>query len=98
MATTKKMDHDMAYFRGREPPKMTRKMMEGDDRENGWQGRKRWMATMEKMEQDMAFFGGRMPSTITRKKMDGNDKEDGIRQGIFWVKSAINGDKKEDGW
>ena len=34
----------------------------------------------------------------TTKKMDGNDKEDDTRHGIFWGRSAINGDKKEDGW
>ena len=56
------------------------------------------MATTKKMDQDMAFFGGKVPSKVTRKKMEGNDKEDGKRYGIFWEKSAINGDKKEDGW
>ena len=75
----------------------TRKKMGSNDKEDGWHRQKRWMATKEKMEQDKAFFGERMPSTVTRKKMDGNDKEDGTRHGIFWGKSAINGDKKEDG-
>ena len=55
------------------------------------------MATTEKMEHDMAFFGVRVPSTVSRKKMDGDDKEDGTRHGIFWGKSAISDDKKEDG-
>ena len=54
------------------------------------------MATTKKMEQDMAFFGGRVPSMVTRNKMDGDNKEDGTRHGIFWGKSAINSENKED--
>ena len=90
MATTKKMEQVMAFFWGKNDIK-------GDKKEDGWRRQRRWMATTKKMEKDMAFFGRRVPSTVTTKKMDSNDKEDGTRHGIFWGKSAINGDKKEDG-
>ena len=60
----------------------------------------------------MAFFGERVPWTDTRKKMDGDDKQYEWRQRIwtattekivrdvafFFGKSAMDGDKKEDGW
>ena len=84
MATKKKIEQDMAIFWRRVPSTVTRKKMDGNDREDGtrhgnflgeechqrWQ-EKRWMATTKKMEQDMAFLRG---------------------------KNAIKGDKKEDGW
>ena len=55
------------------------------------------MAILKKMECEMVFFGEKVPWTVTTKKMD-DDKEDGMRNGIFWGKSAMDGDDKEDGW
>ena len=76
--------------------------MDCDRKEDGW--RKRILkATTEKMDRDMAFFGKECHGQTRRwmargKKMDGKDRENRSGHCIFWGKSAMDGDRQEDGW
>ena len=85
MATTKKMEQDMAFFGGKVPSTVTRKKMDGDDKKDGWRRKRRWNKTWHFLGEECHQRCQERRWMATTKKMDGNDKEDGWQRQRRWM-------------